>query len=71
MARWKARWNAHTELMMRSFTLLDGIVIDDTALFNEKLREWEHLYNFSRPHSALNGQKPYEWFREKTVLFSV
>jgi hypothetical protein len=28
--------------------MLDGVVIDDTGLFNERLKEWEDLYNFSR-----------------------
>jgi transposase InsO family protein len=37
----------------------DGIS-DDIHLFNEKLREWEDYYNYHRPHSALDGQTPYE-----------
>jgi hypothetical protein len=27
------------------FRLLDGAVIDDTQVFNDKLREWEDYYN--------------------------
>jgi transposase InsO family protein len=41
-------------------------VIDDTGLFNVRLKEWEDLYNFHRPHRALGDQTPYERLREKT-----
>lgn len=50
------------------YRMLDGIVIDDSALFDEKLREWENFYNYSRPHGALGGQTPYERFRERAGL---
>lgn len=50
------------------YRMLKGIVIDDAKLFNEKLQEWENFYNFERPHSALDGQTPYERFREKAKL---
>jgi transposase InsO family protein len=43
-------------------------VIDDANLFNEKLQEWEHFYNYARPHGALGGQTPYERLRQKTNL---
>ena len=33
-----------------------------------KVREWEHFYNFHRPHAALGGQTPYERLRQKTGL---
>jgi transposase InsO family protein len=46
--------------------MLDGVVIDDTNLFNEKLAEWENFYNFERPHGGLDGQTPYERLLEKT-----
>lgn len=48
------------------YRLLDGVVIDDTDLFNEKLEEWETFYNFHRPHGSLDGQTPYERLRQKT-----
>lgn len=50
------------------YRLLDGVVVDDTKLFNKKVREWENFYNYSRPHAALNSQTPYERFREKVGL---
>jgi len=40
------------------YRLLEGVVIDDTGLFNERLQEWEDFYNFSRPHGDLGGQAP-------------
>lgn len=50
------------------YRMLKGVVIDDTKLFNEKLQEWENFYNYNRPHGSLQGQTPYERFREKTKL---
>jgi len=50
------------------YRMLEGVVIDDTQLFNEKLKEWENFYNYNRPHAALGGQTPYERFREKAKL---
>jgi transposase InsO family protein/transposase-like protein len=49
------------------YRMLDGVVIDDTKLFNDKLQEWETFYNFGRPHGALGGKTPYERLREKTT----
>jgi transposase InsO family protein len=46
---------------------LEGVVIDDTGLFNEKLREWEDFYNFNRPHGGLGGQTPYERLKQKVT----
>jgi transposase InsO family protein len=49
------------------YRMLDGVVIDDAGVFNERLREWEDFYNFNRPHGALGGQTPYERLRQKTA----
>ena len=38
---------------------------DDVDL-NQKLEEWEHFYNFDRPHGAHGGRTPYEAL--KTML---
>jgi hypothetical protein len=45
------------------YRLIDGVVEDDTALFNKKLKEWEDYYNYHRPHG---GQTPYERLLQKT-----
>ncbi|MEU6408356.1 IS481 family transposase [Microbispora sp. NPDC046933] len=49
------------------YRLLDGVLIDDTGVFNDKLREWEDYYNYHRPHEALGGQAPYERLKQKTT----
>jgi transposase InsO family protein len=38
--------------------LLDGVVIDDAQVFNDKLREWEDFSSYHRPHGTLGGQTP-------------
>jgi transposase InsO family protein len=48
------------------YRLLDGVIIDDTHLFNDKLQEWEDYYNYHRPHGGLGGQTPYERLKEKS-----
>ncbi|TWP43827.1 IS481 family transposase [Lentzea tibetensis] len=48
------------------YRLLDGVVIDDTNIFNAKLQEWQDYYNYHRPHGGLDGQTPYERLRQKT-----
>jgi transposase InsO family protein len=48
------------------YRLLDGQVIDDAKIFNERLVEWKNFYNHDRPHGALGGQTPYERLRSKT-----
>ncbi|MFI9328999.1 hypothetical protein ACIGZJ_15790 [Kitasatospora sp. NPDC052868] len=46
--------------------MLAGVVVDDTGILNDKLREWEDYYNFHRPHGGLGGQAPYERLKQKT-----
>lgn len=48
------------------YRMLDGVVIDDAGVFNERLLEWENFYNFDRPHGGLGSQTPYERLRQKT-----
>jgi transposase InsO family protein len=48
------------------YRMLEGVVIDNTGLFNDRLQEWENFYNFNRPHGGLGGQTPYERLRQKT-----
>ncbi len=48
------------------YRLLDGVVVDDAKVFNDKLQEWEDFYNYHRPHGGLGGQTPYERLRQKT-----
>ena len=50
------------------YQLLEGVVIDESGLFEERLREWEDHYNFTRPHGGLGGQTPYERLRQKTGI---
>lgn len=50
------------------YRMMKGVIIDDTNLFNEKLKEWEDFYNYSRPHAGLNGKTPYEKLRDKISL---
>ena len=49
------------------YRLLDGVLIDDAEVFNDKLRQWEDFYNYDRPHGGLAGQTPYERLRQKTT----
>jgi transposase InsO family protein len=46
---------------------LNGVLIDDTELFNDKLQEWQDSCNYHRPHGGLGGQTPYERLRQKTT----
>jgi hypothetical protein len=48
------------------YRLLDGVIIDDTHLFNDTLQEWEDYYNYHRPQAGLAGATPYERLKEKT-----
>ena len=47
--------------------MLEGVVIDDTDFFNDRLQKWEDFYTFNRPHGGLGGQTPYERLRQKTT----
>ncbi|MBG6055319.1 hypothetical protein IWX81_001730 [Salinibacterium sp. CAN_S4] len=47
------------------YRLLEGQVIDDVNLFNDKLQGWEDYYNYDRPHGALAGSTPYERLNRK------
>ena len=47
--------------------LLDGLVIGDADVFAKRLREWEHFYNYARPHGGLGGQMLYERLRPRTA----
>lgn len=49
------------------YRMLDGVMIDDAKVFNDKLREWEDFYNYHRPHGSLDGQTPYERLKQKTT----
>ncbi|MFE5813023.1 integrase core domain-containing protein [Streptomyces sp. NPDC056479] len=49
------------------YRLLDGVIIDDAEVFNDKLREWEDYYNYHRPHGGLGGQTPDERLKQKTT----
>ena len=48
------------------YRMLDGVLIDDAQVFNDKLQEWENFYNYHRPHGGLGGQTPYERLRQRT-----
>ena len=48
------------------YRMLEGVVIDDAQVFNDKLREWEDFYNYHRPHGSLDGQTPYERLKQRT-----
>jgi transposase InsO family protein len=61
------KWNEATASMGEEFyRLLDGVIIDDTKLFNDTLQEWEDYYNYHRPQAGLAGATPYERLKEKT-----
>ena len=37
--------------------MLEGVVIDDTELFNDRLQEWGSFYNFKRPMGASGARR--------------
>ena len=53
------------------YRLLDGVVLDEAGVFNDKLEQWEDYYNFQRPHGGLDGQTPYERLLQKTQAQTV
>ncbi len=53
------------------YRMLQGIVIDNSKLFNKKLQEWENFYNFQRPHASLAGRTPFERLQEKLKELSL
>jgi transposase InsO family protein len=48
------------------YLLLEGVVVDDAQVFNDKLQAWEDCYNYHRPHGGLGGQTPYERLKQRT-----
>ena len=61
-----ARWKEATEIDNEEFyQLLDGVVIDTTNLFRDRLQGCEDFYRFHCPHGGLSGQTPYERLRQK------
>ncbi|MFJ8795962.1 integrase core domain-containing protein [Streptomyces sp. NPDC102462] len=40
------------------YRLLDGVIVDDAEVFNDKLREWKDYHNDHHPHGGLGGQPP-------------
>jgi transposase InsO family protein len=53
------------------YRMLQGVVIDNSGLFNEKLQEWENFYNFQRPHASFAGRTPFERLQEKLKELSL
>lgn len=49
------------------YRLLDGQLIGDAQLFNDRLTEWENYYNYDRPHGGLDGQTPFERSKQNTT----
>jgi len=53
------------------YRMLQGVIIDSSGLFNEKLQEWENFYNFQRPHASFAGRTPFERLQEKLKELSL
>ncbi|MHA7191940.1 integrase core domain-containing protein [Arthrobacter sp. MDT2-16] len=49
------------------YRLLEGQVINDVNLFQDRPQQREDHYNYDRPHGALAGSTPYERLRQKTL----
>jgi hypothetical protein len=48
------------------YPLLDGVVIDDAHVFNNKPQEWEDYYNYPSTTRKPRRADPYERLRQKT-----
>jgi transposase InsO family protein len=53
------------------YKMMEGVVIDNSGLFNEKLQQWENFYNFQRPHGSLAGRTPFEKLQLKLKELSL
>jgi hypothetical protein len=51
--------------------MMEGVVIDNSGLFNEKLQHWENFYNFQRPHGSFAGRTPFEKLQGKLKELSL
>ena len=51
--------------------MVEGVVIDDTALFNDRLQEWKSFYSFNRRYGTLNGGTPYERLRKQITALDI
>jgi hypothetical protein len=40
------------------YRMLEGVVIDDTELFNDRLQEWGDFYNYNRPDGVSGVRLP-------------
>jgi transposase InsO family protein len=49
------------------YRMLEGGVVDNTNLFNDRLQQWEDFYNFNRTHGGLAGDTPQERRRKKAT----
>ena len=46
--------------------MVEGVVIDDTGLFNDRVQECEDFYNFRQTPRRPGRADPYERLRQKT-----
>lgn len=44
-------------------------IFRDVRVLIQRLREWEHEYNYYRPHMALGGLTPYEYLQKKIPTY--
>ena len=57
-AQWQGRTLSPRSMGEEFYRLLEGVIIDDMHLFNDKLQEWEDYYNCHRPQAGLEGADP-------------